>query len=114
MRGLRTAGVLWVIGGLASAGVLPFVLDDLLNTIIFAAGAIAGIALGVLLLRRPSQTVITWSTIAGVAWLVVFGWLTITHLNQPIGELISVVVVGVFGVAGALLAYSQRQTAPPA
>jgi hypothetical protein len=47
---------------------------------------------------------VRWSNVAGVAWLIAFGALTLTQLDKPIGQLFSGVWLTGFGVAGALVA----------
>lgn len=108
MGGLRLAGALWIIGGLSSAALLVFVLDNPVYIVLMAGGAIVGLAIGVLLIARPGPSVVRWSTYAGVAWLIAFGWVTLTNLDKPIGQLFSAVWLTAFGVAGAVVAYWRR------
>jgi hypothetical protein len=75
-----------------------------------AGGAIVGLTIGVLLIARPGPGVVRWSSVAGVAWLIVFGALALTRLDRP-GPLLSTSLITAFGVAGALIAYSSRSAA---
>jgi hypothetical protein len=108
MGGLRLAGALWLVGGIFSALLVLVVLDTPGYALLLGAGGIVGLVIGGLLIRRPSADVIRWSSIAGVAWLVAFGWLTVANLDKPAGEWISGLVLAAFGVLGALLAYIRR------
>jgi hypothetical protein len=114
MRNFRLAGALWIIGGLSSALLVVFVLDSPFFVALLAAGGVVGLAIGVLLIARPSADVVRWSNVAGVAWLIAFGGLTLTQLDKPIGQLFSGVWITGFGVAGALVAYWRRVAATPA
>jgi hypothetical protein len=108
MRGLRLAGVLWIVGGLLSALLVLVVLDTPAFAVLLGAGGIVGLAIGALLIWRPSAGVIRWSNIAGVAWLVGFGWLTATNIDKPAGEWLSGLILAALGVAGGLVAYARR------
>jgi hypothetical protein len=122
MGGIRLAGALWIMAGLTCAGLLIFVfvlenLEDLgvllqnpaLPALVLG-GAIVGLLIGVLLIARPGPGVVRWSTVAGVAWLIVFGSLALTRLDKP-GPLLSTSLITGFGVAGALVAYWRRAAA---
>jgi hypothetical protein len=108
MGGLRLAGVLWLIGGILSALLVLVALDTPGYALLLGAGGIVGLVIGGFLVWRPSADVIRWSNVAGVAWLVAFGWLTVTNLDKPAGEVISGLILAAFGVLGALLAYIRR------
>ncbi len=119
MRGLRLAGALWIMAGLTCAGLLIFVLvaENVENLRVLLqnpalpalvlGGAIAALLIGVLLVARPGSAVVRWSTVTGVAWLIVFGSLALTRLDRP-GPLLSTGLITGFGVAGALTAYWSR------
>src|ERR1043166_6062398 len=86
--GHRLGGALWIIAGVVCAGLLlvVFVGENLLlqNPGLSAeitAGAVAALLTGVLLIARPGQAIERWSTVLGLAWLVVFGSLTISALG---------------------------------
>jgi hypothetical protein len=122
MGGLRLGGALWICAGLTSAGLLAFVFvgENLENLglllerpvlpALVAGGAIVSLTIGVLLISRPGPGVVRWSSVAGVAWLIVFGALAFTRLDRP-GPLLSTSLITAFGVAGALVAYSSRSAA---
>jgi hypothetical protein len=124
MGGLRLAGALWIIAGLTCAGLLIFVFvgENLENPgvllqnpalpALVLAGAIVALLIGVLLIARPGPGVVRWSTVAGVAWLIVFGSLALTRLDKP-GPLLSTSLITGFGVAGALVAYWSRTAGRP-
>ena len=127
MLGVRLAGALWIIAGLTCSGLLFFVSigENLANLgillqqptlpMLVLGGAIVSLLTGVLLIVRPGPVAVRWSTVAGVAWLVVFGSVALTaltRLDDP-GPLLSSSMITGFGVAGALLAYRSRSTARP-
>jgi hypothetical protein len=101
----------WIIAGLSSAALLIFVLDNPVFIALMAAGAIVGRSLGVLLIARPGPRVVRWSNLAGVAWLIAFGVVTLTQLDRPIGQLFSVLWLTGFGVADAFVAHRRREEA---
>src|SRR5512140_516565 len=115
MGGLRLGGALWVIAGVCCAGLLLFVfvgenllVQSLGLSILFLGGAVAALLTGGLLLARPAPGVVRWSSIVGVAWLLVFGSLAVTGLASPDPDrdpLISLATIVGFGVAGALVTY---------
>jgi hypothetical protein len=120
--GLRLAGALWIMAGLTCAGLLVvvFVGENLGNLGVLlqnpalpglvVGGAIVELAIGVLLIVRPGPIIVRWSTVAGVAWLIVFGSLALRRLDKP-GPLLSSTLITVFGVVGALVAYWRRAAA---
>lgn len=79
----RTAAVLWLVGGLSSAVLVPFMTDQLLLAV-FAIGAIVGIVLAVASLLRWSDRLARWSAATGVVWLVVFATITLANRGDPI------------------------------
>jgi hypothetical protein len=113
MPGLRTAGALWVIAGVICAGLLIFVFvgENLVAqnpglAAMILGGAVAALLTGGLLLARPSLSVVRWSTVVGLAWLLVFGSLTLTALHGPeTGPMLSSSLITGFGVAAALVTF---------
>lgn len=103
----RVAGVLWLIAGLSSAGI-AFFLTDPLTLALFIVGAAVGALMGLAFLFRPSEGLVGWSTLAGVAWLVAYGAVTLLNITNPIEEVLSVIWIVVFGALGALTAYRWR------
>jgi hypothetical protein len=108
MPAFRLPGILWIIGGVMSALLVFFVLDIPAYAVVLGVGGVAGIVIGALLVRRPSADVLRWSNITGIAWLIAYGWVTVTDLDKPVGEWLTVVVIAAIGVAGSLIAYMRR------
>jgi hypothetical protein len=108
----KLAGVLWLIAGISSGGI-AFFLVDLIDLAIFIGGAALAMLLALAMLVRPSASWVTWSNLLGAVWLLAFGWVILTSLSLPIEQLLSVVWIFGFGLAGAAVAYaSRRRTAP--
>jgi len=122
MSGLRIAGALWIMAGVVCAGLLSFVLigehinhlEDLLGDLALPArvlgGALMAFLIGGLLLTRPGPSVVRWSSLAGVVWLVAFGPLVVTAVaaaldGYEVGPVISSSLITGLGIAGALVAY---------
>lgn len=99
----RWAGVLWLVAGISSGGI-AFFLDQPLDLAIFIGGAVLAVVLGLAMTLRPSPTWVRWSNVLGIAWLVTFGMVILTRLSLPIEQLLSVVWILAFGVAGAVVA----------
>ena len=86
----------------------PFFLVEPLDLAIFIGGAVLAVLLALAMLVRPSPSWVTWSNLLGAAWLLAFGAILLTSLSLPIEELLSVVWVLGFGLAGAVVAYARR------
>lgn len=113
MTSQKVAGVLWLIAGISSGGI-AFFLDDPLDLAIFIGGAVLAVLLALAMLVRPSPSWVTWSTLLGAAWFLAFGWAILTKLSLPTEELLSVVWIFGFGIAGAFVAYARRPRTSPA
>jgi len=107
MTSQRLPGVLWLIAGISSGGI-AFFLVDLLDLAIFVGGAVLAVLLALAMLVRPSPSLVAWSNLLGAAWLLAFGAVIVTSLSLPIEELMSVVWVLAFGLAGAVVAFARR------
>ena len=109
----RLPGVLWLIAGISSGGIAFFLVDPL-DLAIFIGGAVLAVLLALAMLVRPSPSWVTWSTLLGAAWLLAFGGVILTSLSLPTEQLLSVVWIFGFGLAGAVVAYARRPRAAPA
>ena len=109
----KLPGVLWLIAGISSGGI-EFFLVDPLDLAIFIGGAVLAVLLALAMLVRPSPSWVTWSNLLGVAWLLAFGGVILTKLSLPIDQLLSVVWIFGFGIAGAVAAYVRRPRTSPA
>jgi hypothetical protein len=114
MGALRLAGVLWIIGGLSSAAVIFGVLHEPFQLALTVGGTIVGLTIGACLVARPGPGVVRWSSIAGIAWLVAFGALTLFEIAMRMGYVSTAVWLTAWGVAGAVVAYWRRAAAASA
>jgi hypothetical protein len=55
---------------------------------------------------------VTWSNVAGAAWLVAFATITVLNITNPIEEVLSLVWILLFGVLGAVTAYRGGRATP--
>jgi hypothetical protein len=108
MRALKLAGALWIIGGVNSFGMMIGTLGEPIIMALSASGAIVGVTIGALLIARPGPQAVRWSNVAGIAWFVAFGALTLAEIALQMDYVLSVAVHTAFGVVGALVAYSGR------
>jgi hypothetical protein len=113
MGSQKLAGVLWLIAGISSGGIAFFLVDPL-DLAIFIGGAALAVLLAIAMLVRPSPRWVTWSNVLGAGWLLGFGWAILTKLSLPVEQLLSVVWIFAFGIAGALVAYARRPRTAPA
>ena len=109
----RLAGVLWLIAGMSSGGIAFFLVNPL-DLAVFIGGAVLAVLLALAMLVRPSPSWVTWSTLLGAAWFLAFGGVILTKLSLPIEQLLSVVWIFGFGIAGAVVAYLRRPRTSPA
>jgi hypothetical protein len=107
MGGLKLAGWIWIVAGVNSAGTVFGTFGEPIM-VLFIGGAIVGLAVGSRLVTRPDLDAVRWSNIAGLAWLMAFGALTVAEVVMQMGYALSVAVHTALGVAGALLAYRRR------
>jgi hypothetical protein len=100
---LRLAGILWVVGALlAIAATLVFRVDQVQVVVTLAVGVIA-LALGTQMLLRRTSAAIPRSSVLGAAWFVLYLALAVIQ-GDEIAAWTTDVVVGVIGVAAAILA----------
>jgi hypothetical protein len=130
MSTLRLAGTLWIMAGVVCAGLLSFVLigerindlGALLANLALPArvlgGALVAFLIGGLLLTRPGPSVVRWSSLAGIAWLIAFGPLVVTTVAAALsgyefGPVLSSSLITGLGVAGAVAGHLSRPSARP-
>ena len=112
-EGVRVGGALWIIAGVICAGLLVFVFvgENLLaqnpvQAAVILGGAVAAFLTGGLLLTRPGVGLVRWSTVLGLAWLLVFGYQMLRALaDADRGPMLSSSLITGFGVAGALVTF---------
>lgn len=100
----RSGGILWLTAGVSS-GLIAFFLVNPVDLVIFVAGAVLAVLLGLAMTLRPATSWVVASNVLGVAWFVAFGAELVMNLSVPLEELLSVVWVFAFGVAAAVVAY---------
>ena len=100
----RSAAVLWLVAGLSSVFLVPFMTDQVLLAV-FAIGAVVGIGLAVASLLRRSNLLARWGAATGAVWLVVFVAITLANLGDPIEYLVPVVWAAVVGAAAGWVSY---------
>ena len=100
----RLGGISWLVAAL-TAGFIAFFLVDPLDLVVFIGGAVLAGALALAILVRPQGPWRAWSNALGVVWFVVFGAFAILSLSLPVEQLLSVVWVWAWGVAGAAVEY---------
>lgn len=99
----QTAAVLWLVAGLSSAFLVPYMTDQVLLAV-FAIGAIVGIVLAASVLRW-GERLGRWSAATGLVWLVAFATITLANLGDPVEYLIPVVWIAVVGAAAGWMSY---------
>ena len=113
MKGLRVAGVLWLVGGVMSVVLTIVFRTDALQWVLTIASGLVAVVLGLWLSVRPNTAIVPWSIAVGAAWLIIFAVLT----AQQAGELVAWstdVFLAVIGVAAAVVAYAAARVTPTA
>jgi uncharacterized membrane protein HdeD (DUF308 family) len=113
MKGLRVAGVLWLVGGVMSVVLTIVFRTDALQWVLTIASGLVAVVLGLWLSVRPYTAIVPWSIAVGAAWLIIFAVLT----AQQAGELVAWstdVFLAVIGVAAAVVAYAAARVTPTA
>jgi uncharacterized membrane protein HdeD (DUF308 family) len=113
MKGLRLAGILWLVGGVMSVVLTIVFRTDALQWVLTIASGLVAVALGLWLSVRPNTAIVPWSIAVGIAWLIIFAVLT----AQQAGELVAWstdVFLAVIGVAAAVVAYAAARVTPTA
>jgi hypothetical protein len=118
MSAFRLGGGLWIMAGIVCAGLLLFVFvgENLENPAallenpglpaLVLGGAIVAILIGSSLIARPGSALVRWSTIAGVAWLILFGSVAVTALGgSEIGPVVSSGLITALGATAALVTH---------
>lgn len=100
----RTVAVLWLVAGLSSAFLVPFMTDQLLLAV-FATGAVVGIVVAVASLLRRGDRLARWSAATGAVWLAAFVTITLANLGDPIEYLVPVVWIALVGAAAGWVSY---------
>jgi hypothetical protein len=104
----RTAGVLWLVAAVLGATLtLIFRGDSIWYAITLIASGVA-IVLGVLLLRRPTSTSVSLSTLGGVAWVVIYA-LLVADQSDDIQAWTADALLAVFGALAAFIGYRAGQ-----
>jgi len=100
----QTAAVLWLVAGLSSAFLVPYMTDQVLLAA-FAIGATVGIVLAAASVLRWGERLGRWSAATGLVWLVAFATITLANLGDPVEYLIPVVWIAVVGAAAGWMSY---------
>jgi len=113
MKGLRLAGILWLVGGVMSVVLTIVFRTEAMQWIMTIASGLIAVVLGLWLSVRPNTAIVPWSIAVGIAWLVIYAVLT----TQQSGELVAWstdVFLAVIGVAAAVGAYAAARVTPTA
>jgi hypothetical protein len=112
MNRYQIAGILWLIAAVLSAAVtvafrtdtdMTATMDTTVSSAItLVASAIAAV-IGILLLWRPSSTTVLLSTIGCVAWVAMYGALTVLQFGEA--GWATDAVLGLVGAVAAVVAY---------
>jgi hypothetical protein len=112
MNRFQIAGILWLIAAVLSAAVtvafrtdtdMTAKMDTTLSSAITLIGSAVAAVIGILLLWRPSSITVLLSTIGGVAWVAMYGALTVVQF--PDTGWATNAVLGLVGAAAAVVAY---------
>jgi uncharacterized membrane protein HdeD (DUF308 family) len=101
---LRLAGILWVVAALLAMAATFGFRDDQLQVVVTLAAGVIALALGALMLLRPTSPWIRLSRFVGAAWLALYLVLAVMQADEIVAWTTDI-VVGVVGVAAAFIAF---------
>ena len=108
MNRFQIAGVLWLVAAILGAAIsvayrTEATMDTSWYAITLVGSAIAAL-LGILLLWRPSSTTVLLSTIGAVAWVLMYGALTLIQFGET--GWATDAAIGTIGALAGVVAYS--------
>jgi len=106
MSQARWVGLVWLAAGMIAVVLTVVFRTDQLQWIVTISAGVAAAIIGRLLIWRPIAGIVTWSTVVGAAWLVIYAWLTFQQRNEVVAWTTDV-FIGVLGVTAAFAAYRQ-------
>ena len=106
----KWAGVLWLGAALMSVVLTIVFRTDQVQWVVTIIAGVAAAIIGVLLIWRPIAGIATWSIVVGVAWLVIYAWLTFQQRGETVAWTTDV-FLGALGVIAALVAFRQKASA---
>ena len=109
----RTAPILWLVAGLTSAFLVPFMTDQVLLAV-YAIGAVVGIVLAVASIVRPSDRLARWAATIGAVWLVAYLVSVVANLSGPLEYLVLPLVAAPAGAAAGWVPYRLARGVSPA
>ncbi len=104
----KWVAVSWLAAGLFAVVITVVFRTDQLQWILTIIAAVAAAVIGILLIWRPSAGVATWSSGVGVAWLVIYAWLTFQQ-RDDIPAWATDVFLGALGVIAVLATYRLKR-----
>ena len=105
MASWRTAAILWLVAGLCSAFLVPF-MTDLILLAVYAIGAIVGSGLAVASFVRRSDRLAELGAVVGTVWLVAYAAIVLANLSSgPVEYLVLPVVAALAGAAAGWVSY---------
>jgi hypothetical protein len=110
----RTAAVLWLVAGLSSALLVPFMTDPLMLAV-YAIGAVVGLVLAVASFARRSDRLARVGAAAGAAWLVIATVVVLANLSGPVEYLVLPIWTALVGAAAGWVSFrlARGGGAPP-
>lgn len=93
----KWAGVVWLFAALFSVVITVVFRTEQWQWIVTITVGIPAAIVGLLLVWRPMRGIVTWSGVVGVAWFVIYAWLTYSQRAELVAWSTDV-FVGVLGV----------------
>jgi hypothetical protein len=105
MASWRTVAILWLVAGLSSAFLVPFMTDQILLAV-YAIGTAVGIVLAVASFVRKSDRLAQLGAAVGAVWLVAYAAIVLANLSSgPVEYLVLPVVAALTGAAAGWVSY---------
>jgi len=107
MNKRQTAGLLWIVASVLATGISLTFRDNQIQVLVTIAVSLVAAALGVWMIWRRSNAAVALSSALGVAWLVLYAWLTVWQSGE-LAAWTTDVFLGLVGLGAASLAHRSR------
>jgi len=111
VNAFKASGILWLVGALFGiSATIAFRTEPVSWAATFVVG-LAAVALGVQFVRSRGAGLTPWSSVLGLAWAALYGFLAVAQVQDP-AALLTDVGVGLLGAGAAVAgARSARRAA---
>lgn len=106
MSFLKWAGVVWLVAAVFGLVITVVFRTEQIQWILTIIASAAAAIVGLLIIWRPIRDIVTWSGVVGIAWLVIYAWLTYSQRGELVAWTTDV-FLGAIGVIAAALSLTR-------